>query len=46
VPFTEALRYLCDANSAKFVVEKYAVVIKPAGAPATASAASSPEAAQ
>lgn len=31
VPFSEALRYLCDANHAKYAVEKYAVVIKPAG---------------
>jgi hypothetical protein len=34
VPFLEALRYLCDANSTQFVVETYAVTIKPAGAAA------------
>lgn len=41
VPFTEALRYLCEANGAKYSVEKYAMVITPAG-----GAASGPAAAQ
>lgn len=32
VPFTVALRYLCELNGARFSVEKFAVVIKRAGA--------------
>jgi len=47
VPFAEALRYLCETNAAKFSVEKYAVVIKPAGienAASNAAASVSPAA--
>lgn len=36
VPFTEALRYLCELNGAKFVVEKFAILITPASAAAPA----------
>ena len=46
VPFMEALRYLCEANNAKFSVEKYAVVIKPGGSASGDATAPPPTAAQ
>ncbi len=44
VPFTEALRYLCELNNAKYSIERYAILIKKAGAEAASGA--SPSAAQ
>lgn len=34
IPFLEALRYLCNLGGASFVVEKHAVLIRPAAAQA------------
>lgn len=42
VPFTEALRYLCETSGAQYAIEKYAIVIKPLGSPAPVSDAASP----
>jgi hypothetical protein len=39
VPFTEVLRYLGTVANVQFEYQKYAVVVKPAGAPGTASTA-------
>ena len=39
IPFTEVLRYLGSVANVQFEYQKYAVVVKPAGAPGTASTA-------
>lgn len=39
VPFTEALRYLCDLIGARFVVDRYAVVIREAALTGTGTPA-------
>ncbi len=40
VPFTEALRYVCQLAGAQAVIEKYAIVIRKPGAPEATSSAS------
>jgi hypothetical protein len=38
VPFTEALRYACDGADAKYVIERFAVVIRPRVQPGSETA--------